>query len=604
MKIDVIVVIYQPNKEELSIMINSIISQVSNIIIVDNSDNVDSFSEYENTISQKEKIHYYPMKRNRGIAFSQNFGIKKSITNNSDFIILSYQDTIFPETYVKDMLKEYEKISLEYNKIAAIAPSFVDYKNDSVEQGFNILNNNKITKINPIKNYYELQHAIASGLFLVASQLINLPLMKEELFIDWVDTEWCWRINNLGYNIIGTKNIKIKHKIGNSSIEFKKKFHTIHNEFRLYYIIRNAFYIIFYSKDITKYQKSFIFNKSIRYIIRQLVVESFISNIKVIIKAVNDAALKKLNAVSCNESNNLDILMATYNGEKYIREQIESIQKQTYTDWRLLIRDDGSTDNTLNIISEYEKNDSRLVVIKDNLGNIGVASNFETLLKLSDSQYIMFSDQDDVWDKDKIETLYRKIKKMCRYSPCLVHSDAMIVNEKLDIIKSNFLKNRKFDSGLNRMICAGMVQGSSMMFNERLKEIILPFPEKLFMHDYYISLACEKFGKRKFISKSLMLYRQHLNNSIGIRVSKKKIKNIFKNQIVISYEKNINDVNCFFDRYKKILSKKDFELYNKYLYVIDKKNKSLLRIYYIFRYNLFPIKRKIRVSLAITLGLA
>ena len=99
----------------------------------------------------------------------------------------------------------------------------------------------------------------------------------------------------------------------------------------------------------------------------------------------------------------IEILMATYNGEKYIGEQINSIINQTYTNWNLLIRDDGSKDKTLNIIKKYEKMDNRIILIRDNKDNLGFVKNFEELLKISSSELIMFSDQDDVWKKDKIK---------------------------------------------------------------------------------------------------------------------------------------------------------------------------------------------------------
>ena len=103
------------------------------------------------------------------------------------------------------------------------------------------------------------------------------------------------------------------------------------------------------------------------------------------------------------ENKKIDILMATYNGEKYLVEQLDSIINQTYRNWNLLIRDDNSTDKTLEIIQNYHKKDKRIKILKDNKGNLGIVRNFEELLKSSESEFIMFSDQDDIWVENKLD---------------------------------------------------------------------------------------------------------------------------------------------------------------------------------------------------------
>ena len=106
----------------------------------------------------------------------------------------------------------------------------------------------------------------------------------------------------------------------------------------------------------------------------------------------------------------VDVLLATYNGEQYLQEQIESILNQTYTDFRLLISDDGSKDKTIDIVEEYAKKDDRIIIFKQN-ENMGVVKNFEFLMKQVQSKYFMFSDQDDIWKKDKIEKSVKKIEE-------------------------------------------------------------------------------------------------------------------------------------------------------------------------------------------------
>lgn len=134
----------------------------------------------------------------------------------------------------------------------------------------------------------------------------------------------------------------------------------------------------------------------------------------------------------------IDILLSTYNGEKYLYAQIVSIQKQTMQNWRLLVRDDGSTDNTIDILESFALTDKRILFLKDNKGNLGVVRSFEQLLYYSTANYIMFVDQDDVWLPNKIEHTLQAILKMETKEPdksLLVFTDVFVVDSEL---KKNF----------------------------------------------------------------------------------------------------------------------------------------------------------------------
>ncbi|MCX6660415.1 MAG: glycosyltransferase [Candidatus Bathyarchaeota archaeon] len=138
----------------------------------------------------------------------------------------------------------------------------------------------------------------------------------------------------------------------------------------------------------------------------------------------------------------IDVLLATYNGEKYLREQIDSILSQTYKNWNLLVRDDGSSDNTIRIIESYrDLVPDRIVVLKDDLGNLGVIRNFSKLLGYSHSDYIMLSDQDDMWLPRKIELTYKKmqdlVKKYGDDVPLLVYTDWKVVDVNLSVISNS-----------------------------------------------------------------------------------------------------------------------------------------------------------------------
>ena len=219
----------------------------------------------------------------------------------------------------------------------------------------------------------------------------------------------------------------------------------------------------------------------------------------------------------------IEILMATYNGEKYIREQIDSIISQTYSNWTLLIRDDGSKDDTVKIIKEYEKKDKRIKLLEDNRGNLGFVKNFEELLKNSSEDFIMFSDQDDYWLEDKIEKYIFELNKLGDekfLKPLLVHSNSFICDEKLEIKKKEFINSRiAIENNKNSYFFAYFVQGSTILINRKIIKMGLPFSKNVKLHDRYFHLLAEFFGKRVFIDKSLMKYRQHENNEIGAKGS-------------------------------------------------------------------------------------
>jgi len=142
------------------------------------------------------------------------------------------------------------------------------------------------------------------------------------------------------------------------------------------------------------------------------------------------------------------ILMSTYNGARFLKDQIESLFLQTYTNWLLLVRDDGSTDNTVNILDNYCKMDERIVLNKNKTGNLGPKNSFSYLVgqarKYTDINYFMFCDQDDVWLPSKIElTLKHMLTAETQYSstkPILLHTDLIVTDEKLAIIYPSFLK--------------------------------------------------------------------------------------------------------------------------------------------------------------------
>ena len=135
------------------------------------------------------------------------------------------------------------------------------------------------------------------------------------------------------------------------------------------------------------------------------------------------------------------ILLATYNGARFIREQIDSIKDQTYKDWDLYVRDDGSTDNTVSIIQEYENMNPNIHLFEDEEKHIGAKNSFMKLLSAIDSDYYMFCDQDDIWLPTKIEhsvDLLEKTEKKYPNKPIIVHTDVTVVDGNLNVLSQSY----------------------------------------------------------------------------------------------------------------------------------------------------------------------
>lgn len=242
------------------------------------------------------------------------------------------------------------------------------------------------------------------------------------------------------------------------------------------------------------------------------------------------------------DKNEVNILMATYNGEKYVSEQIESIINQSFTNWILLIRDDGSNDNTMEILDKYEEQENRIKVIRDDLGNLGQCLNFNEIMKnaKTDSYYVMFSDQDDVWLPTKIEESVKEIKRLENIrgteTPILVYTNYNVVNDKLDYIKTAYSKVHLKAPELitNRLLIQNWIMGCTMIINTKLLKYSLEIPIEAENHDKWIALIASMTGCVHYLDKSTMLHRLHLNNvttndeTTNIKNRIKRVKKRFK----------------------------------------------------------------------------
>lgn len=218
---------------------------------------------------------------------------------------------------------------------------------------------------------------------------------------------------------------------------------------------------------------------------------------------------------------NIAILLSTYNGSAYLKQQLDSLVNQSYRDFEIFVRDDGSRDDTLQILSAY--NVRRL---PDN-GNVGARKSFEKLLKYavehSAAKYFMFCDQDDVWFPDKVQktlTKMRELEQNYGDLPLLVHTDLEVVDEKLQIIAPSmwdFEFTLPDKNSFNRLLIQNTVTGCTAMINRRLADKCLVIPDAAIMHDWWIGLVASQFGKIGYIKETTIKYRQHGRNSIGAK---------------------------------------------------------------------------------------
>ena len=216
------------------------------------------------------------------------------------------------------------------------------------------------------------------------------------------------------------------------------------------------------------------------------------------------------------------VAMATYNGEKYIKEQIDSILLNLGENDELVISDDGSTDNTLKIISNY--NDSRIKLI--NGPKNGIKQNFANAIEHCTGKYIFLSDQDDIWMENKKEIVLKAFKK---YNCSLIIHDCEVIDKNYTVVTPSFFELRKSNSGISKNIIKNSYIGCCMCFDSKLKEKILPIPNDIEMHDQWIGIITEKYGTSFFINDKLIRYRRHDNNASSM--SHHSIKKMIINRI-------------------------------------------------------------------------
>ena len=219
----------------------------------------------------------------------------------------------------------------------------------------------------------------------------------------------------------------------------------------------------------------------------------------------------------------ISVAMATYNGEKYIKEQIDSILSQLDKNDELIISDDGSTDKTRAIINSYK--DKRIKLIDG--PKKGVKQNFANAIDYCNGKYIFLSDQDDIWMKDKVEKVLETFEK--EKCTCVVHDCEVFDSDTGKIIYNSFYKYRKSGKGIIKNIWKNTYIGCCMAFSKEMTKYILPIPDDIEMHDQWSGIINEIHGNSLFLNKRLIKYRRHDNNASSLKhySIKKMVKNRF-----------------------------------------------------------------------------
>jgi glycosyltransferase involved in cell wall biosynthesis len=202
-------------------------------------------------------------------------------------------------------------------------------------------------------------------------------------------------------------------------------------------------------------------------------------------------------------NNSVTVCLATYNGERYLREQIISILASSKVT-ELIVSDDGSNDATVSIVQEI--NDARIKLHRG--PGRGLIENFEFAISKATGNYIFLSDQDDVWEGRKVDLMLAKLK-----CADLVVSDCIVVDDKLHMMHPSFFKLRNSGPGIVKNIYKNTYLGCCIAFRSKVLKYVLPFPRNLPMHDWWLGLSVDLLGRVEFLDERLVYYRRHGENA-------------------------------------------------------------------------------------------
>lgn len=249
----------------------------------------------------------------------------------------------------------------------------------------------------------------------------------------------------------------------------------------------------------------------------------------------------------------ITVLLSTYNGERYMREQIDSVLNQTGVDVQILARDDGSSDKTMEILEEYAKNHTNFRYYSNK--NLGPAKSFLDLVcHAPETEYYAFCDQDDYWDSDKLKVAVEMLQALPKDKPNLYYSNLRIVDENLTFFRNSH-DTQLFNSNKYSALTENLCTGCTAVFNQTAKNMLSThLPGDCTMHDTWIYILCKLLGNVVYDFEPHISYRQHGNNVVGanlkkssLSIYKDRIRRIFKKDLQPRYLNAKNFYACFGD---------------------------------------------------------
>lgn len=297
---------------------------------------------------------------------------------------------------------------------------------------------------------------------------------------------------------------------------------------------------------------------------------------------------------------NVAVLLSTYNGESYLQEQLDSLLRQDFKNFKIYVRDDGSSDNTVNIIEQYCHKDNRLIRIRSE-GNVGCAASFLTLVKSVNADVYLFCDQDDVWLPNKIQRVFDYYSNVDMSTPALYHCDLAVVDQELNLIHKSFLQHQKMSAidamKTNHLFIQNFVVGCSSAINSSLAELVLnnintqQFTQ-VAMHDWWFAITAKIQGEIFYDDVQTILYRQHSNNVLGAKSSSLlRFITLGVNgqglKRVLSFRKKVSEQNqLLLEVYESILSDEQKKSISLVINALGG-NASLLNLFKAFRHGCY-----------------
>lgn len=292
----------------------------------------------------------------------------------------------------------------------------------------------------------------------------------------------------------------------------------------------------------------------------------------------------------------VDILLAAYNGSKYLDQQLLSLSNQTYGKINLIVRDDASIDSTKDILERFRRNSKYPIEIRYNSRNLGVVPTINLLLQESSARYVMLCDQDDIWLPGKVEKTLRAMRQAemgaTPAQPMLAFTDLSIVDDSLTIQSPSLWKRagvKPAGAKFRNVLCQNLATGCASMANRALLDFASPIPEDAAMHDYWLTLTAVAFGKLVPVDEATILYRQHGANVVGVgqRRSFRSILSRLRRDPKLQRELAASSlqITAFLTRFGARLSAKDRIAAEEFIRMVG--HGSWVRRYSALRYGLY-----------------